>query len=51
MFMQVPPIDFTHTEFYAFSEFWYSMEDVLKMGGPYMYGKYEKASTVSLSTL
>jgi len=44
--MQVPPIRFSSTEFYGFSEFWYSMEDVLRMGGPYMYDKYREASIV-----
>ena len=29
-----------------FSEFWYSMDDVLGMGGQYMYYKYRAASKV-----
>jgi hypothetical protein len=31
----------------VFSEFWYSMEDVLGMGGKYMFYKYRTASKVS----
>ena len=33
-------------EFFAFSEFWYSMEDVLKMGGPYSPAALKKAARV-----
>ena len=33
-------------EFFAFSEFWYSMEDVLKMGGPYSPATLQKAARV-----
>jgi Golgi nucleoside diphosphatase len=44
--IKVPPIQFGETEFYAFSEFWYSTEDVLKMGGKYVPGKFRAASKV-----
>jgi len=43
--MRTPPIQFDNSEFYGFSEFWYSMNDVLGMGGQYMFNKYRQAST------
>ena len=42
--MRQPPIQFDNSEFYGFSEFWYSMDDVLGLGGQYMYRKYKQAS-------
>jgi len=39
-----PPIQFDNSEFFGFSEFWYSMDDVLGLGGQYMYNKYKTAS-------
>jgi len=39
-----PPIQFDNSEFYGFSEFWYSMDDVLGMGGQYMFSKYKQAA-------
>ncbi len=45
---QVPPLHIEDLELYGFSEFWYSMEDVLKMGGPYSYEQYRKTASVSL---
>jgi len=39
-----PPIQFDNSEFYGFSEFWYSMEDVLGLGGQYIFKKYKEAS-------
>jgi len=39
-----PPIQFDNSEFYGFSEFWYTMDDVLGMGGQYMYAKYKEAA-------
>ena len=42
-----PEIDTSSSEFYGFSEFYYSMEDVLRMGGPYNYNKFEAAAQVS----
>ncbi len=45
--IRVPAIPFDSSEFYGFSEFWYSTEDVLKMGGPYLLSKHKQASSVS----
>ncbi|XP_078587377.1 ectonucleoside triphosphate diphosphohydrolase 4-like isoform X1 [Branchiostoma floridae x Branchiostoma japonicum] len=45
-----PNIDFKNSEFYGFSEFWYSMEDVLRIGGKYEYKKFEKAASDFCST-
>ncbi|XP_059083836.1 ectonucleoside triphosphate diphosphohydrolase 7-like isoform X2 [Tigriopus californicus] len=42
--IKIPSIQFENSEFFAFSEFWYSMEDVLKMGGPYIHSKFESAA-------
>jgi len=39
-----PPIQFDNSEFYGFSEFWYTMDDVLGMGGQYMFSKYKQAA-------
>ena len=41
------PIDFSNSEFYGFSEFYYCMEDVLRIGGLYDSLKYARAATVS----
>ncbi|XP_053214502.1 ectonucleoside triphosphate diphosphohydrolase 7-like isoform X2 [Panonychus citri] len=43
-------VDFTDTEFFGFSEFWYSMEDVLKIGGKYNYFNFKKAASEYCST-
>ena len=45
--MNTLPYSNNANEFFAFSEFWYSMEDVLKMGGPYIPGRLQKAARVS----
>merc|ERR1719219_1706110 len=42
--IKLPPIPMQNSEFYGFSEFWYSMEEVLGMGGPYLYDKFSIAS-------
>ncbi|XP_072177505.1 ectonucleoside triphosphate diphosphohydrolase 4-like [Diadema setosum] len=39
-----PDINFDNSEFYGFSEYWYCMEDVLRMGGVYEYHKFETAA-------
>jgi len=39
-----PPIQFENSEFYGFSEYWYSMDDVLGLGGQYMFSKFKQAS-------
>lgn len=48
--INIPPIQFDNSEFYGFSEFWYSMDDVLRMGGHYMYHKFRAASKAFCST-
>ncbi len=47
--IQMPPMPMQSSEFYGFSEFWYTMEDVLGMGGPYDYDKYAQASSTFCS--
>ncbi|XP_077114454.1 ectonucleoside triphosphate diphosphohydrolase 7 [Ranitomeya variabilis] len=39
-----PAIDFSNSEFYGFSEFYYCTEDVLRMGGVYDNEKFSKAA-------
>ncbi|XP_063818337.1 ectonucleoside triphosphate diphosphohydrolase 7 [Pseudophryne corroboree] len=39
-----PVIDFSNSEFYGFSEFYYCTEDVLRMGGLYDSHKFSKAA-------
>ncbi|KAG8435465.1 hypothetical protein GDO86_013412 [Hymenochirus boettgeri] len=39
-----PAIDFSNSEFYGFSEFFYCTEDVLRMGGVYNSQKFAKAA-------
>ncbi|KAF7647827.1 hypothetical protein LDENG_00165930, partial [Lucifuga dentata] len=39
------PINFSNSEFYGFSEFYYCMEDVLRIGGQYNSQKYTRAAT------
>ena len=41
-----PKIDFHHSEFYGFSEYWYSMHDVLRIGGQYSAKNFKQAVTV-----
>jgi len=42
-----PSVDSRNNEFYGFSEYWYTMEDVLRVGGKYDYMKFHKAANVS----
>lgn len=43
-----PVIDFSNSEFYGFSEFFYCTEDVLRMGGMYDSHKFSKAARVKV---
>ena len=43
-----PEIEFRNSEFYGFSEYWYCMEDVLRIGGMYNYVKFELAAKVNI---
>ena len=45
--IKMPPIPLEHTDFYGFSEFWYTAEDVVHMGGKFSYDTFSKASRVS----
>ncbi|RWS12840.1 ectonucleoside triphosphate diphosphohydrolase 7-like protein [Dinothrombium tinctorium] len=36
-------VSFSTSEFYGFSELWFTMEDVLRLGGQYNYFKFKKA--------
>ncbi|KAK2817459.1 hypothetical protein Q5P01_025650 [Channa striata] len=44
------PINFSNSEFYGFSEFFYCTEDVLRIGGPYDSEKYSRAAKDYCST-
>uniref|UniRef100_A0A1A7YGR4 nucleoside-triphosphate phosphatase n=1 Tax=Iconisemion striatum TaxID=60296 RepID=A0A1A7YGR4_9TELE len=39
-----PAIDYSNSQFYGFSEFYYCTEDVLRMGGDYNASKYTQAA-------
>lgn len=39
-----PAIDYSNSQFYGFSEFYYCTEDVLRMGGDYNATKYSQAA-------
>jgi len=41
-----PPIDVNKLEFYGFSEFWYTAEDVMRLGGVYSFEKFKDAAKV-----
>lgn len=45
------PINFTIMPFYGFSEFWYTMNDVLAIGGPYRKTSFDNHATVSVIML
>lgn len=49
IFSHLPP-DFTVIQFYSFSEFWYTMEDVLRIGGQYNFTILEKSAKNFCST-
>jgi Golgi nucleoside diphosphatase len=40
-------LSFPRTEFYGFSEFWYTSEDVFKLGGVYRFEKFRNAAQVN----
>ncbi|CAF1068141.1 unnamed protein product [Rotaria magnacalcarata] len=40
-----PQINYDLQDFYGFSEFWYTMQDILKIGGPYTRLTFLNAST------
>ena len=42
-----PPIDYSNSQFYGFSEFYYCTEDVLRMGGDYNSSKYTSSAKVN----
>lgn len=42
-----PMIDFHNSEFYGFSEFFYTMEDILKMGGKFNGIQFQRQANVS----
>lgn len=42
-----PAIDYSNSQFYGFSEFYYCTEDVLRMGGDYNASKYSQAAKVN----
>ncbi|TKS68666.1 Ectonucleoside triphosphate diphosphohydrolase 7 [Collichthys lucidus] len=44
------PINFSNSEFYGFSEFFYCTEDVLRLGGQYDSEKYSRAASDFCST-
>lgn len=44
------PINFSNSEFYGFSEFFYCTEDVLRLGGQYDSEKYSRAAMEYCST-
>ena len=42
-----PEIKFQRATFFGFSEFYYSSEDILRLGGLYHYETFEKAAKVN----
>lgn len=47
----LPEIDFRHTRFYGFAEFYYTMEDLLHIGGEYSYRKFQTLARFCLNSL
>ena len=46
-----PSINFRNSEFYGFAEFWYSTQDVLRMGASYEGDKMDQMALVSVTLL
>lgn len=44
-----PVISFHNSEFYGFSEFWYTMDDVFRIGGIYNYEKFDYEAKVNFT--
>lgn len=42
--IKMPPVDLEHKEIYGFSEFWYTMEDIFRMGGHYNFHQFSTAA-------
>ena len=42
-----PSIDFQNSEFYGFSEYFYTSEDILRMAGRYDYTHFVEAAQVN----
>jgi len=43
-----PSVSFVNSKFYAFSEFYYTMEDILRMGGKYNSVRFQLAAQVCI---
>jgi len=41
-----PEVNFDNSEFYGFSEFHYTMEDILRIGGKYDYAHFRRSAQV-----
>jgi len=42
-----PTVSYHNTQFYGFSEFWYTMEDVFRIGGQYEFGIFDTHAKVT----
>lgn len=48
--LQETRVSFSDSEFYGFSELWYTLEDVLRLGGQYNFFKFKDAAAEYCST-